>query len=112
MYEQDPEIKIVINDESDDNLNAFYHDIWNSLGEMAQQRLGVLYSDGYFMSSENRPVRSITIILSLGIQLMLKITSPPKKNRITRCVYVEVCKFDLKQLKSGPCGKYIHFASK
>ena len=110
MYEENPATKIVINDESDHN--AFYDDIWNALGFMGQERFCDLYSDGFFMSSKNRPVRWTGIILSLELQLMLKITSPPKKSGITNCVYVEVCKFDIEQMKKGRSGKYTHFAGK
>ena len=114
MYEEitdieNPNIEIVINDECN---QKYYNFIWNALGEMAQERLGDLYLYGFFMSTKHRPVRRTGIILSLELQLMLKITSPPKKSGITRCVYVEVCKFDINQMKRGSSGKYTHFAGK
>ena len=83
----------------------------HALDKKAQQRLTDLYINGFFISSK-RPVRSLGIILSLELQLMLKITSPPKKDGITCCVYVQVCVFDLEQLEKSPSGKYTHFVGK
>ena len=108
MYEKGPEMKITITNESD----AYYRFIWNALDKKAKERLTDLYSTGFFISSKNHPVQSIGIILSLELKLMLKITSPPKKNQITHCVYVEVCKFGLEQLGKSSSGKYNHFAGK
>ena len=110
MYEDDHHgIKFTINNESN---GAYYGFIRDALDKKAQERLTDLYAEGFFMSSKNHPVRTIGIILSRELQLMLKITSPPKKNGITDCVYVEVCKFDMEQLVKGPSGKYIHLASR
>ena len=109
MYEEDVGMKFAINDASN---REYYKLIWDALGEMAQERLTSLFTDGFFLSSKKRPVRSIGIILSLELQLMLKITLPPKKDGITRCVYVEVKMFFLEQLEKSPSGKYHHFNSK
>jgi len=90
-------------------IDRYYEFIWNALGEKAQERLTSLFTDGFFKSSKNHPVRSIGIILSKELQLQLKITSPPKKDGIIGCVYVEVCMFDSEQMKTGAYGKYVHF---
>ena len=109
MYEENPGMKFDINDAYD---GGYYDFIWNALGKKAQERLTDLNDTGFFMTPKYHPVRSIGIFLSLELQLMLKITTPRKKSGIKHCIYVEVCKFDLKQLETNPSGKYVHFNSK
>ena len=105
MYEENPLIKFTINDES--NVE-YYNFIKNALDKKAQERLDDLFSNGFFRSSKHRPTRCTGIILPVELKLMLEITSPPKKDGITRCVHVKVCKFDFDQLKRGRCGKFVH----
>ena len=92
-----------------------FKEIFDAMRNGAQKRVKQLFRKGSFMIHHERRklVRTIGIILSMEKQIMVKITSPPRKSGITNRLNVQICKFDQNQLLiDEDTGKDKHLSGK